>query len=206
MYFLILAWTKYCIWTVLKELIVRQTLTPTRDHPPNSPHCTHIAGYKSEGEVCIWSAVGAQRVKRPVIRPKLFIPQEIIDQAGYRAQVVLEVSLGLGLGDRRSLPLNVHYPVLSCTVLYCTVLYLFKVTTSDVEVCQWVPQLSQAVCESPQTTTDDVSNLKAFYLSINEIINNKQSVRLVHRDWGMVSRISTNFSYKQHEQTERFRT
>ena len=147
MYFLILAWTKYCIWTVLKELIVRQTLTPTRDHPPNSPHCTHIAGYKSEGEVCIWSAVGAQRVKRPVIRPKLFIPQEIIDQAGYRAQVVLEVSLGLGLGDRRSLPLNVHYPVLSCLcpVLYCVVLHCTVPFQSDHFWCRSLPVSSTAV-------------------------------------------------------------
>ena len=28
------------VWTVLGELVVRQTLTPTRDHLPNSPYCT----------------------------------------------------------------------------------------------------------------------------------------------------------------------
>ena len=46
-------------WTVLGELIVRQTLTPTRDHLLNSPYCTTITGYKLKGEVCLWSAVGA---------------------------------------------------------------------------------------------------------------------------------------------------
>ena len=28
------------VWTVLGELVVRQTLTPTRDHLPNSLYCT----------------------------------------------------------------------------------------------------------------------------------------------------------------------
>ena len=47
------------VWTVLRKLVVRQTLTLTRDHLLNSPYCTTITGYKLTGEVCLWSAVGA---------------------------------------------------------------------------------------------------------------------------------------------------
>ena len=57
------------VWTVLlRELTVRQTLTLTGDHLPNSPYCIHIASYKLKGEFWLWSAVGAYRVNCDVIQ------------------------------------------------------------------------------------------------------------------------------------------
>ena len=47
------------LWTVLGELVVRQTLTQTWEFTCQILHTVpHITGYKLKGEVCIWSAVG----------------------------------------------------------------------------------------------------------------------------------------------------
>ena len=121
------------IWTVLGELVARQTLTQqeiTCQFLHTVPYIagyklkgevclwsqqeitcqflhtvTHIAGYKLKGEVCIWSAVGAQGLKRnSTFLHFVFILNEAISVCSF--QPVLGQRKGK---SPRNLTLDVHW-------------------------------------------------------------------------------------------------